>query len=167
MESCIGYYSSPIGIIEITADDNSITGLIFSERGDKKTEVKTTIPSGNPLIKKCISQLDEYFEGTRKIFDLPITNTGTQFQKNVWKQLNEIPYGNTISYLSLSKNIGNIKAIRAVGAANGKNKISIIVPCHRVIGSSGEMIGYGGEVWRKKWLLDHEAKHRFGVQKLF
>jgi methylated-DNA-[protein]-cysteine S-methyltransferase len=149
VENCIGYYSSPIGIIEITADDNSITGVIFSKRDDKKTEIKTNHQYENPLIKKCISQLDEYFEGSREIFDLPITHTGTEFQKNVWKQLNEIPYGKTISYLSLSKNIGNVKAIRAVGAANGKNKISIIVPCHRVIGSSGEMIGYGGDVWRK------------------
>jgi methylated-DNA-[protein]-cysteine S-methyltransferase len=98
---------------------------------------------------------------------LPIAHTGTEFQRKVWDQLILIPYGATISYLLLSKALGNVKAIRAVGAANGKNKISIIVPCHRVIGSTGQMVGYGGEIWRKKWLLEHEAKHQHGVRKLF
>jgi methylated-DNA-[protein]-cysteine S-methyltransferase len=167
VETCIGYYASPIGIIQISTDGECITGVIFIEQaGENKKKLLNKDPV-NPLIKKCIQQLDEYFNGTRKVFDLPITFAGTEFQKNVWNKLNDIPYGNTTSYLSLSKTVGNIKAIRAVGAANGKNKISIIIPCHRVIGSNGDMVGYGGEVWRKKWLLDHEAKYRFGVQKLF
>ena len=119
------------------------------------------------LIKKCLQQLDEYFSGKRRIFDLSLSHTGTTFQKEVWNELMNIPYGKHISYMDLSKRIENVRAIRAVGTANGRNKICIVVPCHRVIGSNGDLVGYGGDLWRKKWLLDHEAKFAYGVQELF
>ena len=109
----------------------------------------------------------EYFSGHRSKFELPLQQQGTGFQQKVWSELQRINYGRTISYLELSKRIENIKAIRAVGTANGCNAISIIVPCHRVIGNNGDLTGYSGDLWRKKWLLDHEAKYANGVQTLF
>ena len=109
----------------------------------------------------------EYFDGQRIQFDLPLEQEGSIFQQKVWAALTTIPFGRTISYLELSKRIGNVKAIRAVGATNGNNSISIIVPCHRVIGSNGDLTGYSGDLWRKKWLLDHEGKYANGVQALF
>jgi methylated-DNA-[protein]-cysteine S-methyltransferase len=108
-----------------------------------------------------------YFNGQLTKFDLPLQQEGTAFQQKVWSELQLINYGKTISYLELSKRIENVKAIRAVGTANGCNAISIIVPCHRVIGSNGDLTGYSGDLWRKKWLLDHEAKWANGVQTLF
>lgn len=121
----------------------------------------------HPLIKKCMQQLQEYFDGKRTDFDLPLQQEGSAFQQSVWAVLNDISYGKTVSYLQLSKRIGNAKAIRAVGITNGKNAISIIVPCHRVIGSNGNLTGYGGGLWRKQWLPEHEAKFANGVQQLF
>ncbi|MBL0356810.1 MAG: methylated-DNA--[protein]-cysteine S-methyltransferase [Chitinophagaceae bacterium] len=121
----------------------------------------------HPLIQQCILQLQEYFEGKRKTFDLPLQQKGSAFQQNVWAQLLNISYGKTISYLELSKRVGDVKAIRAVGTANGKNQLAIIIPCHRVIGSDGSLTGYAGELWRKKWLLEHEGKFANGVQTLF
>ena len=118
-------------------------------------------------MKRCCKQLDEYFLGKRKIFDLRLNFSGSTFQRSVWIELMNIPYGKNISYLTLSKRIENVGAIRAVGTANGCNKICIVVPCHRVIGSDGSLVGYGGDLWRKKWLLDHEAKFEHGVQELF
>ncbi len=102
--------------------------------------------------------MDEYFAGNRFEFNLKLFQPGTPFQQDVWEGLQKVKYGNTLSYLSFSKQLGNAKAIRAVGTANGKNNIAIIVPCHRVIGSNGSLVGYAGELWRKKWLLNHEAK---------
>ena len=119
------------------------------------------------IIKACISQLDEYFVGKGFEFDLKLLQPGTPFQQDVWEGLQKIKYGNTLSYLSFSKQLGNAKAIRAVGTANGKNNIAIIVPCHRIIGSNGSLVGYAGELWRKKWLLNHEAKFAHGLQTLF
>lgn len=111
--------------------------------------------------------MDEYFAGKRKDFELPIIQNGTEFQKQVWTELLQIPYGKTVSYQELSKRIGNVKAVRAVGTCNGSNKHCIIVPCHRVIGKNGALTGYGGDLWRKKWLLQHEAKYEYGVRELF
>jgi methylated-DNA-[protein]-cysteine S-methyltransferase len=107
----------------------------------------------------CARQFDEYFAGTRKEFNLITDPKGTPFQESVWKELLNIPYGFTISYLELSRRLNHEKAIRAVGSANGKNPINIIIPCHRVIGMDGSLTGYGGGLWRKKWLLEHEAKY--------
>jgi methylated-DNA-[protein]-cysteine S-methyltransferase len=119
---------------------------------------KATFPENKPagIVKNCFDQLKEYFEGKRKIFSIDLDFEGTDFQKKVWNELLKIPFGQTISYLELSRRIGDVKAIRAVGNANGKNPVSIIVPCHRVIGTSGKLIGYGGGLWRKRWLLEFE-----------
>lgn len=140
---------------------NSYKGIKINE-----DEIDFSVPQSH-VIKDCIKQLNEYFSGERKIFDLSLCHTGTAFQQEVWNELMNIPYGKHISYMDLSKRIENVRAIRAVGTANGSNKICIVVPCHRVIGSKGDLIGYGGDLWRKRWLLDHEAKFAHGVQSLF
>ncbi|MBX2924531.1 MAG: methylated-DNA--[protein]-cysteine S-methyltransferase [Chitinophagaceae bacterium] len=163
------YYDSPVGLLEIKADDEGIHAILFVNawKGPKlDTEQLSQSTSGNVHINTCILQLKEYFEGVRKSFDFPFSQQGTAFQQKVWAALLDIPYGKTISYMELSKRIGDPKAIRAVGTTNGKNQISIVVPCHRVIGANGSLVGYGGDLWRKKWLLDHEAKFGSGVQTL-
>jgi len=119
------------------------------------------------LLVECKNQLTAYFSGSAKRFDLPLTQRGTPFQTRVWEQLSVIRYGDTISYLELAKRLGDPKVIRAAASANGKNHLAIIIPCHRVIGSSGELVGYGGGMQRKKWLLEHEKKFTHGVQTLF
>ena len=116
---------------------------------------------------QCVEQLIQYFQGERRQFELPIAQEGTAFQKEVWSELMQIPYGKTISYLELARKTGDSKATRAVANANGKNNVCIIVPCHRVIGSNKELVGYSGGLWRKKWMLEHEAKIAHGVQTLF
>ncbi|MEO7766834.1 MAG: methylated-DNA--[protein]-cysteine S-methyltransferase [Ferruginibacter sp.] len=164
------FYSSPVGILELCVTDECISAVLFAHSHKHPGDTTATLASktpGHPLLIECTKQLREYFEGKRMQFDLPLRQAGSDFQQSVWAALENIPYGRTISYLELSKRIGNIKAIRAVGTANGSNSISIIVPCHRVIGSDGSLTGYGGKLWRKKWLLDHENKHANGVQKLF
>ena len=120
----------------------------------------------HPLLQTCISQLDDYFSGKRKTFELTLSQGGTPFQQKVWDLLYQIPYGKTISYHQLAMQYGDLKAIRAVASANGKNNLAIIVPCHRVIGSNRSLTGYAGGLWRKKWLLEHEAKHHTGVAQL-
>lgn len=164
------YYQSPIGALEIRSTGSAISDVLFvnSWKGAKVDETGLSfVKPKSSIIKSCIKQLDEYFAGVRTGFNLHMAQTGTGFQQQVWKELCNIPYGRTISYLELSKRIGNVKAIRAVGTANGNNSISIIVPCHRVIGRNGELVGYGGDLWRKKWLLEHENKVVNGVQTLF
>lgn len=110
-------------------------------------------------VNECIKQLDEYFSGERKIFHIDVILKGTEFQRKVWNALKDIPYGVTVSYAVIAEKIGNKKAVRAVGNANNKNPMSIIIPCHRVIGSDGSLTGYGGGLWRKKWLLEHEGAY--------
>ena len=166
----IVYYQCPLGVLEIRSNGNAISDVLFlnSWKGTKVDEVQLDfVPPKSPVIKNCIKQLDEYFAGKRTVFNIHMAQVGTEFQQTVWKELCNIPYAKTISYLELSKRIGNVKAIRAVGTANGNNSICIIVPCHRVIGSNGSLVGYGGDLWRKKWLLEHEAKYAYGVQTLF
>lgn len=166
----IVYYQSPLGVLEIRSTGSAISDVLFvnSWKGAKiiESELNFTKPR-SAIIKSCIKQLDEYFAGIRTVFSIHLSQVGTEFQQTVWNELCRIPYGRTISYLELSKRIGNVKAIRAVGTANGNNSICIIVPCHRVIGSNGDLIGYGGDLWRKKWLLEHEGKYANGVQTLF
>src|SRR5215212_5444382 len=145
------YYSSPLGILKLQCSDEYVTAVLFSEHDGAR--------GTHPLLKTCMAELDEFFEGTRKNFDIPFEQDGTDFQKKVWSLLSLIPYGKTISYNHLAKQYGDLKSIRAVASANGKNNLSIIVPCHRVIGSDRSLVGYAGGLWRKKWLLDHEAKH--------
>lgn len=147
------YYDSPLGIIEIIGTEEGISSLIFVE--SKKDEEEYP-----DCIKNCLEQLDEYFKGKRKEFNVKLMAEGTEFQKNVWNKLRNIPYGKTASYKDIAREIGNEKAVRAVGSTNGKNPISIIVPCHRVIGINGKLTGYAGGLWRKEWLLDHEAKYK-------
>ena len=120
-----------------------------------------------PMLIQCVEQLIQYFNGERRIFELPINQTGTAFQMETWNLLMTIPYGKTISYLQLAIKTGDPKATRAVANANGKNNVAIIVPCHRVIGANKELVGYGGGLWRKKWLLEHEMKVAYGVQTRF
>lgn len=158
------YYQSPIGLIKIAGTDNYIAELNFI---DKPEQMKHGEPGISEVMHQCTEQLIEFFSGKRKMFDIPVYQPGTFFQQKVWGELLQIPYGKTISYFELSRLTGDEKAIRAVAATNGKNKIIIIVPCHRVIGSDKSLIGYSGGIWRKKWLLQHEFKISHGIQTLF
>ncbi|MBB5394850.1 methylated-DNA--[protein]-cysteine S-methyltransferase [Mucilaginibacter sp. AK015] len=147
------YHRTPVGIALITADDTYITKVsIRDEEGLQETG------TDSPLLKEAIKQLDEYFAGDRKEFDLPLNQPGSAFQQQVWQQLLKIPYGSTITYGQQSTLMNNPLAIRAIAASNGKNNLWIIVPCHRVVGSNGSLTGYAGGLWRKQWLLDHEAR---------
>ncbi len=123
--------------------------------------------SSDAILKTCVEEIEAFFEGRLLQFSVPVAQTGSDFQQGVWAELLKIPFGETISYLELSKRIGDVKAIRAVGTTNGKNQIAIIVPCHRVIGSNGTLTGYAGGLWRKQWLLEHEMKIKHGVRMLF
>lgn len=142
--------NTPLGKTKITGDENGILSIIVS---DDKLTLSKSIPKE---LKECVAQLDEYFKGSRQQFQIKLNPEGTEFQKRVWNELLKIPYGKTISYLELTKKLGDAKAIRAVANANGKNPVWIIIPCHRVIGSNGSLTGYAGGLHRKKWLLDHE-----------
>ncbi|MDB4918644.1 methylated-DNA--[protein]-cysteine S-methyltransferase [Mucilaginibacter sp.] len=148
----VAYYKTPIGIVRITEEDELITSIYAL---DEDYEV---LPPETPLLQLAIKQLDEYFGGKRKVFDLPVKQQGSAFQQQVWEQLTKIDYGKTISYLQQSKLLNNPLGIRAIASANGKNHLLIIVPCHRVIGSDGSLTGFGCGIWRKKWLLEHEAR---------
>ena len=145
------YYKSPIGTAKIVGDE---TGIISVSVIDDQIETSTVIPKN---LQNCVQQLNEYFKGDRTEFDLKLNPQGTDFQKRVWNELLNVPYGKTRSYLEQSKKLGDPKAIRAVASANGKNPIWIIIPCHRIIGSDGSLTGYAGGLWRKKWLLEHES----------
>ena len=146
------FYDSPVGILELTSTEKGLCGLYFMEH-------KPLPENPNDILQKTAGQLDEYFNGSRKKFNLPLDIQGTDFQKKVWNELLKIPFGSTKTYLDIALALGDRKTIRAVGLANGKNKISIIIPCHRVIGSDGSLTGFGGGLPRKKWLLEHEAKY--------
>jgi len=146
------HYKSPVGILEITSDDRAITEVYILKEFPAKMQT-----SANPIIIEACKQFDEYFAGKRQEFNLPLSpQGGTPFQQTVWKQLQEIPYGKTISYAQLAQAINNPKACRAVGSANGKNPISIIIPCHRVIAADGSLGGYASGLVIKKQLLDLE-----------
>lgn len=152
MNTETAYYKSPIGTLEIIGDEKSIHSIYFLDE-----EVSNENEIQSEAIKNCIQQLDEYFSGDRKEFKINLSPKGTEFQGKVWNELLKVPFGKTRSYLEQSKRVGDIKAIRAVASANGKNPISIIIPCHRIIGSDGSLTGYAGGIWRKKWLLEHES----------
>lgn len=163
-DTIITYYHSPIGLLKVSGTDEYISEVSFYDKVQKADSRKKHLP---PLIISCLEQLIQYFHGELRQFDLPVHQEGTKFQQEVWSELMTIPYGKTTSYLELARRMGDIKAIRAVANANGKNNVAIIVPCHRVIGSNGDLVGYAGGLWRKKWLLEHEAKIAYGVQTLF
>lgn len=149
------YLNTPIGWLELKGDASGLVSVLFiDDKSVPKTDVSETLPV--PLQKTRL-QLTEYFEGSRKTFDLPLNPQGTDFQKRVWKQLQEISFGKTTSYQKMANALGDPKVIRAAASANGKNPISIIIPCHRVIGSNGSLTGYAGGLHRKKWLLQHES----------
>lgn len=149
MQEC--FINTPLGITKIVGDENGITRVSVL---DAKGNLSEVIPV---QLQDCVSQLQEYFNGSRKHFKLKLNPKGTDFQKEIWSLLLEIPFGKTTSYLELSKKYGDVKAIRAVANANGKNPLWIIVPCHRVIGSDGSLIGYAGGLHRKQWLINHES----------
>ncbi|MCW3126411.1 MAG: O-6-methylguanine methyltransferase [Bacteroidetes bacterium] len=147
------YIESPVGLIEISGDDEFVNSVLFVDRAIKEeSEVLSD------AVKECKQQLSEYFEGKRKSFELSLSQTGTDFQQKVWGQLMTIPFGKTVSYMQMAKALGDPKCIRAAGTANGKNQLAIIVPCHRVVGSNGMLVGYAGGLNRKRWLLDFEAR---------
>ncbi len=149
-------FSSRLGDVTIQANDDGLLGIWFETYTTKPKELGREDRKHNVLAEAC-KQLTEYFEGSRKIFDVPLAAKGTDFQKQVWQALTQIPFGETWSYQDLANAIGNPKAVRAVGLANGKNPISVIVPCHRVIGKSGKLTGYAGGLERKKALLTLEG----------
>ncbi|PWT73926.1 MAG: cysteine methyltransferase [Bacteroidetes bacterium] len=164
-ESYTTYYQSPLGLIRISGTESYISEINFIDNIERPSDQhRKKIPTS---IIHCAEQLIQYFHGERRNFEFPVHQEGTEFQKKVWNELIGIPFGKTISYLELSRRLGDPKAIRAVASANGKNNISIVIPCHRVIGSKNDLVGYGGGIWRKKWLLEHEAKIAHGVQTLF
>lgn len=163
-ETYTTYYHSPVGLLKISGTDDYISEVTFHDTTQKAEGNKKHLP---PMVINCVEQLIQYFNGQRRIFELPLHQTGTAFQQDVWNILTQIPFGKTISYLDLARKTGDTKATRAVANANGRNNIAIIVPCHRVIGSNGELTGYAGGLWRKKWLLELEAKVAHGVQTLF
>jgi len=144
------YYESEIGLIKISADETSVIGVDFADEKEKGASKDSVV------LSEALNQLHEYFKGKRKEFSLNLFLDGTDFQKRVWRELMKIPYGKVVTYGEIAKSIGNEKASRAVGNANNKNKIGIIIPCHRVIGGDGKLVGYAGGLWRKEWLLKHE-----------
>jgi methylated-DNA-[protein]-cysteine S-methyltransferase len=152
LNNSIAYYKSPIGLLKIISTPRGITSLRFID--DDSSEDLSQ--KNSPILTKCLTQLDEYFRGERKTFTVPITYSGTSFQKRVWNELTEISFGQTNSYKDIATKLGDCNASRAVGLANSNNPIAIIIPCHRVIGSNQKLTGYAGGIWRKKWLLDHE-----------
>lgn len=144
------FINTPLGFTEIQGDENGISKIHVM---NEDVEISTKIPKE---LKEAVLQLQDYFDGKRTSFTFPLNPSGTDFQKKVWDELLHIPFGKTCSYLELSKKLGDVKAIRAVASANGKNPLWIVVPCHRVIGTDGSLTGYAGGLWRKKWLLEHE-----------
>ena len=152
------YIKTALEIAKIVGDEDGITVISVSDEGI----VSSTIPM---VLQEAVSQLNDYFEGKRTDFTFKLNPSGTEFQQKDWKGLLKIPFGKTMSYLELSKKLGDVKAIRAVASANGKNPLWIVVPCHRVIGTDGSLTGYAGGLWRKKWLLEHE--HPTTQQSLF
>jgi methylated-DNA-[protein]-cysteine S-methyltransferase len=182
---------SPVGMLTLYAGDGALSAILFeNEKPGERVVIPELSSNGasvhfsseekqlaklksgdtgpdSPILKEAMRQLEEYFDGRRREFDLPLGQAGSVFQQRVWAELCRIPFGKTISYLQLARRLGDEKCIRAAGSANGKNALAIVVPCHRVIGSSGDLVGYGGQLWRKKWLLEHEQKLAHGVQTLF
>lgn len=147
--SNVAFIKTPLGIAKIVGDKEGISEISVLDEGD----ISKSIPKE---LKETVAQLKDYFSGKRNDFDLKLNPKGTDFQQKVWKELLNIPFGKTMSYLDIAKKLGDPKVIRAAASANGKNPLWIVVPCHRVIGTDGSLTGYAGGLWRKKWLLEHE-----------
>lgn len=157
-ELFVTYYPSPVGRLQITGSEKEICSVYFADaqkRPAPKLAPSEVIPE---ILKECIDQLTRYFEGQLQNFTVPYALQGSDFQIQVWKELTFIPYGKTISYGEQARRLGNEKAVRAVASCNGSNRLSILIPCHRVVGANGSLTGYGGDVWAKRWLLEHEQK---------
>ena len=153
-QMCILYrdsFETPIGFVRVTANDSGICSIGFQTHTESE-------PNASPITDQALNQLRSYFIGALQGFSLPLAPEGTQFEQEVWNQLSKVPYASTCSYLDIANRMNNPKAIRAVGRANGANPIAIVIPCHRVVGADGSLTGYAGELWRKRWLLDHEAR---------
>ena len=157
----IQYYQSPVGWLEITADDSSLISISFKREEGESTEDSSSV------LQETTKQLNEYFEGTRTSFQLKVAPAGTDFQQKIWQLVTKVPFGETASYLDIALQSGSEKNTRAVGLANGKNPIPIIVPCHRIIGTNGKLTGYAGGLDKKRWLLLHEQKHSKAQNLLF
>lgn len=153
------YYGSPIGTIEIVGTEAGISGLNFVDIKDERAARRAKGVPPRPVIA-ALTQLQGYFRGDRTVFTVKLDLRGTPFQRSVWRQLLAVPYGQTTTYRAVAAALGRPAATRAVGGANHRNPVSIIVPCHRVVGSDGRLVGYGGGLWRKEWLLRHEARSR-------
>lgn len=153
--------STPVGLLEITEDNNAIIKLSYIYEENIKKEINSY------YLNKSIAQINEYFEGKRTSFDLKLNPEGTDFQIDVWKEVQKIPYGKTKTYLEIAKAIGDPGAARAVGNANNKNPIPILIPCHRVVEANGNLTGYAGGIKRKDWLLHHELKHSKSEMQLY
>lgn len=154
---------TPIGPLEVVSDDGAILAVAFAEGNGLRRRRGAGREAGSevrpPVLEACLRQLEAYFRGERRAFDLPLQLEGTPFQRRVWQALLRVPYGRTTTYGELAAALGNPRAGRAVGGANHRNPISIVVPCHRVVGGDGGLVGYGGGLWRKEWLLRHERRH--------
>jgi methylated-DNA-[protein]-cysteine S-methyltransferase len=153
-------FNSPLGFLILRSDGQSITEISFSE-------IDLQEQPSCEVLEKCKEQLADYFSGKVTEFQLPLSPEGTYFQQKVWTELQNIPYGETITYMELAIRLGDAKAIRAVGTANGRNPIAIVIPCHRVIGAGNKLVGYAGGIWRKKVLLELEMKHSAPKNLLF
>ncbi len=153
-------FNSPLGFLVLKSDGKSIKEISFSEN-----ELHEQLSC--ELLERCREQLEVYFSGNLMAFDLPLSPEGTEFQQKVWAELLKIPYGETITYMELAIRLGDAKAIRAAGTANGRNPIAIVIPCHRVIGAGNKLTGYAGGVWRKKILLELEMKYSVRKNMLF
>jgi len=155
------YLSSPVGFLKLISDNAALTSISFSEIPREDS------PELPDVLLLAVQQLNEYFSGTRNAFNLNLNPKGTAFQQRVWKYVQKVPFGETTSYLEVAKLTGSANNTRAVGLANGKNPIPIIIPCHRVIGTNGKLTGYAGGIERKRWLLQHEILHTNFAGRLF
>jgi methylated-DNA-[protein]-cysteine S-methyltransferase len=151
MNYSVTYFSSPIGLLRIMGKKSALMKIEFVQNAGNDS-------IDEEQLQLAVQQLDEYFAGERKEFSLPLHPEGTHFQMNVWEQLQQIPFGKTVSYEDIARKLGDIKVIRAAATANGRNPLPIVIPCHRVIGKDGTLTGYSGGLWRKKWLLDFEMR---------
>ena len=152
------FFDSPLGLVRVTGDDAGVSVISCTNSLPHENQLSTR-PDGELAgpVQLAVEQLNDYFAGTRRTFDFPMTPAGTVFQQAVWRTLLTVPFGTTLSYLTLARQLGDEKAIRAVAAANGRNPLWVVVPCHRIIGSNGSLTGYAGGLWRKQWLLEHEG----------
>ena len=152
---------SPVGPLGLVAHDDALIAVLWPEerQGRVRFASEPEPAAGHRILEQTAAQLDEYFAGDRRSFELALDPQGTEFQRQVWWSLAEIPYGETSTYGKQAANIGRVNAVRAVGSANGRNPLSIVLPCHRIIGADGNLTGFAGGIETKRWLLDHEATH--------